>query len=42
MSVEALKGYKSALVAKVHDLLNGLAARQGQDIDISAWMTYFG
>ena len=38
-SVAALKGYEEILKSTIHELLGAFTQRQGEDIDISTWMT---
>lgn len=42
MGVAALKDYSGLLVSKVQELTSNLGQRQGETVDLSAWMTYFG
>ena len=37
-----MKHYEGLVRSTVHDLLDALHKREGQKIDISAWMTFFG
>ncbi len=38
-SIAALKGYEEILKSTIHELLSAFTARQGEEIDISMWMT---
>lgn len=42
MNTAALKGYDEIIKAKVGELMDALAQRQSQIVDISEWMSYFG
>lgn len=42
MNSTAMKYYEGLIKSTVDDLLAGLRKREGQKLDISAWMTFFG
>lgn len=42
MSIAAIKHYEELLKMTVGDILTAFKSREHQQIDISAWMTFFG
>ena len=42
MNSTSMKYYEGLIKTTVHDLLAALDQRQGEEVDISVWMTYFG
>ena len=42
MSEKALGDYRDTLANKIRELVEQLAQRQSDAVDLSAWMSYFG